>query len=348
MTDPAAPPPISVAPITVASTPVAPVTFARSVRARMLLIALLPLLIVLPLLLVTAVKNWSDRFDEVLIAKVHGELTIAHQHLAGLQQSRKAGVEALAQSAALERVLAGGADLTAFLGGHRQELGLDFLYFTQSDGRWPVVQAALGGQARVEIDVLSAQDLATISPDLATRARLPLVPTAAARPTQRAEENRGMVVHVAAPVPGGALVGGVLLNGNLGFIDEINDLVYPPGSLPAGSQGTATLFLEDVRISTNVRLFEDVRALGTRVSATVRDRVLGQGQVWLDRAFVVNDWYVSGYEPIADSFGARVGMLYVGFLEAGFSRGKTQSLWQIGISFLLVVLVSVPILLRWA
>src|SRR5690606_985998 len=97
---------------------------------------------------------------------------------------------------------------------------------------------------------------------------------------------------------------------NLVFIDTINDLVYRAGSLPEGSQGTATLFLEDVRISTNVRLFEGKRALGTRVSAEVRAQVLGRGETWLDSAFVVNDRYISAYEPIVDTAGQRVGMLY--------------------------------------
>jgi signal transduction histidine kinase len=323
----------------------------------MLLIALLPLLIVLPLLLLTAVRNWSDRFDEVLIAKVHGELTIAHQHLAGLMQSRKAGVEALAQSAAFARLQGAGEDVAAFLEAQRRGVGLDFLYFVDQGGavarggdpaRWPVVKAALAGQPGAAIDLFSAEDLAAISPALAERARLQLVPTAAAVPTDRTEESRGMVVHAAAPAPGGVLVGGVLLNRNLGFIDEINDLVYPEGSLTEGTLGTATLFLDDVRVSTNVRLFADVRALGTRVSAAVRARVLDEGQVWLDRAFVVNDWYVSGYEPITDSFGARIGMLYVGFLEAGFAAAKRQSLYQVAITFLIVVLLSAPVLLRWA
>src|SRR6185312_3508767 len=153
---------------------------------------------------------------------------------------------------------------------------------------------------------------------LGARARLELVPTPNAVPTDREEETRGMVVHSASPVSldGGrpaVLVGGMLLNQNLEFIDTINDLVYRAASLPAGSQGTATLFLDDVRITTNVRLFEDRRALGTRVSATVRSAVLDQGRTWLDSAFVVNDWYISAYEPVVDSYGTRVGMLYVGF-----------------------------------
>jgi two-component system NtrC family sensor kinase len=98
--------------------------------------------------------------------------------------------------------------------------------------------------------------------------------------------------------------------------------VYPDGSLPLGSVGTATLFLDDVRITTNVRLFQDKRAIGTRVSQAVHDAVLVRGETWLDRAFVVNDWYVSGYEPLIDSSGQRVGMLYVGYLETPYRMTK--------------------------
>jgi Zn-dependent protease len=47
--------------------------------------------------------------------------------------------------------------------------------------------------------------------------------------------------------------------------------------------------------------------------------VLERGQTWLGRAFVVSQWYVSGYLPLADRAGQRVGMLYVGFLEQPFT-----------------------------
>ncbi|MCF6282854.1 MAG: cache domain-containing protein [Candidatus Polarisedimenticolaceae bacterium] len=185
---------------------------------------------------------------------------------------------------------------------------------------------------------------------LADLARIKLVPTKAALPTTRTVETRGMVVHTATPVLGGqgVLVAGTLLNRNLHFIDTINDLVYPAASLTEGSRGTATLFLEDVRVSTNVRLFENVRALGTRVSVAVRSSVLDDGNVWLDRAFVVNDWYISAYEPITDSFGARVGMLYVGFLDTPFRAAKQRTLWMIAAGFLVLIALSVPIFLRLA
>ena len=86
------------------------------------------------------------------------------------------------------------------------------------------------------------------------------------------------------------------------------------------------MFLGDVRVATNVRLFEGGRAIGTRVSAAVHQAVLDEGRTWLDRAFVVTDWYVSGYQPLLDSHGRRVGMLYVGFLEGPFVAAKRGAL----------------------
>ncbi|MHC5654043.1 sensor histidine kinase [Stappia sp. ICDLI1TA098] len=347
---------------------------SRSVRFRLLAIALLPTLVLLPLLLGITIARWSTKFDGVLKAKVHGDLTIAHQYVTRILENTGERIEALGQSAAYRDIVESGnaAALSALLERKRAEIGLDFLYLVDAGGTLraaapmgarpdaatagPVVAQALGGTPSTAIDIFDGATLAALSPALAERAQLELIPTENAVPTERASETRGMVVHSAAPAPvvnagestGGALVGGILLNQNLVFIDTINDLVYREASLPEGSQGTATLFLEDVRISTNVRLFENRRALGTRVSAAVRQAVLGEGKVWLDSAFVVNDWYISAYEPIVDSAGARVGMLYVGFLERPFYRAKYTTFVTIVGAFLIVALVSVPIFLRWA
>lgn len=323
----------------------------RSVRVRLLVIAVLPMLVLLPILLGSSVLRWSSKVDAILLNKVTGDLTIADQYLGRLIETSGERVDAVARSVDLLRALEGD-DATAYLERQRERLGLDFLRVVRSSD-WPVVQAALSGEWHSAIDVFDAQTLRAMSPDMSTRAEIPLVPTRGAVPTDRTVETRGMVIHSAAPLilPDGApaaLVGGMLLNHNLDFIDTINALVYRSESLPEGSQGTATLFLDDVRISTNVRLFENVRALGTRVSAEVRAEVLGEEQIWLDRAFVVNDWYISAYEPILDSFGAPVGMLYVGFLETPFSMAKRNSIITLAVAFVLIALASVPVFLRWA
>ncbi|NKN37013.1 HAMP domain-containing protein [Agrobacterium sp. a22-2] len=343
----------------------------RSIRFRLLAIALLPTLVILPLLLFVTMARWETKFDALLISKVNGDLTIAHQYLSRILENTGEHLNALTGSIAFQDAVTRDGDtaLPAYLEDNRKRLGLDFLLLVDRTGKviappqpqggrsirpdWPVLVSAFAGEAKTAIDIFSNAELQAISPDLAARARLELVPTPNAVATDRSTETRGMVVHSASPVlvagfGEAALVGGILLNQNLVFIDTINDLVYREASLPEGSQGTATLFLDDVRVSTNVRLFEGKRALGTRVSAAVRSRVLGEGRVWLDSAFVVNDWYVSAYEPISDSFGKRVGMLYVGFLEAPFSRAKTETIIGILVAFLVVTIASVPIFLRWA
>lgn len=63
---------------------------------------------------------------------------------------------------------------------------------------------------------------------------------------------------------------------------------------------------------------------------------------------MVNDWYISAYEPLVDSYGKRVGMLYVGFLEKPFSEAKYQTLVIIVAAFIAITAATVPIFLRWA
>ncbi|MDE2275150.1 MAG: cache domain-containing protein, partial [Burkholderiales bacterium] len=221
--------------------------------------------------------------------------------------------------------------------------------------------AAGNGADATSVELLQPDQQEVLPPALRPRVAVTLLPTRNAAPTAHRVEDRALVLlstrQVLAPDGRllGRLCGGVLLNRNLPFIDHINQIVYPPGSLPFaqwGSRGTATLFLGDVRISTNVRLFAGAssgdRAIGTRVSADVRDAVLGRGQTWLDRAFVVDNWYVSGYEPLADRAGRRVGILYVGLLERPFREIKIAALAGIGAMFVGVMLVAAFVSLRWA
>ena len=331
----------------------------KSVRLRLLILALLPLMVLMPLLLVLAISRWSANYDDVLIANVDSDLRIAEQYMQQILVTTGNDVESLARSVDFRAAASlKNPAFKAFLDRNRERLQLDFLYYLplgqarELAARWPVVDAAVKGRGASAIDIFSGQDLMALSADLAARARLPLIETEAAVPTDRTVEDRGMVVHTATDirVPGrlGVLVGGILLNGNLDFIDTINDLVYHSEGAETDRQGTATLFLEDVRVSTNVRLFEGSRALGTRVSAAVRQKVLGDGLTWLDSAFVVNDWYISGYLPLIDSFGKRVGMLYVGFLEAPFTASKRSAYVLIFAAFALVLALTVPLFLRLA
>ncbi len=337
----------------------------RSIRVRLLALALIPLGVVAPIT-VAALAWWGGNYlDRLLVAKVRTDLAVAHGYYQRVSDSVGRSVSSLAESERLARTLRrnGGlpsAAMAELLNVTQIEYRLDFLRFldvrrSQAEARrWPAIADALNGRARTETEVFPADQLAAIKPELAAIARTTLIPTPNARPDPREVDTSALVIQSAAPVYDGegrligVLAGGVLLNKNLDFIDRLNAIVYPEGALPFGSAGTATLFLGDLRVATNVRLFGDTRAIGTRVSQAVYDTVLGKGNTWLDRAFVVNDWYVSAYEPLLDGRGERIGMLYVGFLEGPFVTARKQAFAAVAALFAVAMLVAGVFAVLWA
>jgi len=179
--------------------------------------------------------------------------------------------------------------------------------------------------------ILSKEFLSAESPELADRARIELLPTPRAAPREEEEETSGMAIAAAIPVfeEGdfiGVIYGGVLLNRNQTIVDTVRDTVFQHEIYKGRNIGTATIFFNDLRISTNVMTPDGKRAIGTRVSKEVKEYVLTKGKRWTDRAFVVSDWYITAYEPIEDIFGKRVGMLYVGVLEAKYADMRRKAL----------------------
>ncbi|MDP3167986.1 MAG: cache domain-containing protein [Hydrogenophaga sp.] len=346
--------------------------------------ALLPLLVAFPMLVI-ALALWGNvAYDRLLITKVRSDLAVAHGYFEQVLGEVGSGTLGVAGSQALYAALrlttpTDRNGLSEQLALARERLGLDFLLLYDAQGKplaravptglsradatapIPLMPAALGASlqagrksTQARLLLLEPEALDAFAPHLSPRLRIPLVATRNAAPATREAEHRAMVMLSTHPVLDArgqtiaVLAGGLLLNQNLDFIDHINRIVYPEGALPFGSQGTATLFMDDVRITTNVRLFQDQRAIGTRVSQAVRDAVLGRGNTWLDRAFVVNDWYVSAYEPLQDATGARIGMLYVGFTEAPFRLVRHAMLAVMGLIFLGVMALSAWFSLRWA
>lgn len=179
--------------------------------------------------------------------------------------------------------------------------------------------------------VLSREFLSAENPDLANRARVKLLPTPRAAPVPDVEEASGMALAAAIPLIEngrvlGVLYGGVLMNHSPEIVDRVRNTVFQQEIYKGRSVGTATIFFKDIRISTNVLSPDGKRAIGTRVSNEVREQVLMNGKKWIDRAFVVSDWYITAYEPIEDIAGERVGMLYVGVLEAKYADVRRKAL----------------------
>jgi len=370
---------------------------AWPIRHKLLAMVLLPLVGVLPLLGVVLLVWGNAALDRLLVTKVRSDLAVAHGYFERVRGEVAAATGAVAESQTLHQALGLHRDgplaasddersaLRALLQRHKAREGLDFINLRDAGGRLlladfddaedtapplPPQPPPADGRITAELAVLPPSEQGQLGPEQRARISVPLLSTRNAQPSDRTDEDRAMVLRALAPVRDASgqvrawVQAGMLLNRNLPFIDHINEIVYPDGSLPFGSRGTATLFLDDVRIVTNVRLFDEAgapasqpagtgslgerRAIGTRVSAAVREAVLDRGSTWLDRAFVVNDWYVSAYEPLVDTAGRRVGMLYVGYLERPFTWLKYGVLAGIGGVFFGVMLLAALWSARWA
>jgi methyl-accepting chemotaxis protein len=129
--------------------------------------------------------------------------------------------------------------------------------------------------------------------------------------------------------PGGQ---NMVINSNYQFVDQV--------SKETGSH--CTIFLSEngqaKRIATTVLDDKGNRAINTTASQAVYDAVIGRGSSYKGRAWVVNAWYTTAYEPIRDTRNQVVGILFVGVKEgAGVLReallshkiGKTGYIYAI-------------------
>ncbi len=322
-----------------------------SLRYQLLALVLLPLLL-LAFTVVLVSARWSTDYTyQQLFTKVNTDLRVARDSFQRIQNEQQRVVQALADNAMLIELFRHPDRLNAWVNTQKSLNRFDYLMLLNHNGTqrmtdagWqphelvasPLTDRALstlsapGGATGIQI--LSADAWQEGNLLIPSQVVFPLIDTLRAVPTERSAEDRAMVIRSVQSVNNMAgerialLEGATLLNRDFAFVDRIRDLVYGPGSLAPGSIGTVTVFLDDVRITTNVPSSDATRALGTRVSKEVREAVLDRGESWTDRAFVVNDWYISAYEPITDVFGQRVGMLYAGYLEAPFRQDLQKTI----------------------
>lgn len=199
----------------------------------------------------------------------------------------------------------------------------------------------------VSTEIISREELLKEGNDLAERAYMNIIYTPMAKPRPDSIETTGMMIRAAAPIFDdkgnliSVLYGGKLLNRDYDIVDKVKETVYQDQIYKGKDIGTVTIFQGDLRISTNVKREDGSRAIGTRVSEEVYDQVLVKGLPWIERAFVVNDWYYTAYEPIRNIRGDIIGILYVGILEKKFVDMKWRTLWIfLGITFVGIIIAA--------
>ncbi|EPR5025770.1 sensor histidine kinase [Vibrio fluvialis] len=315
------------------------------VRYRLLILTSVPIGFTLIALIAISIY-WSIHYTwQSALVDVSERLGVAHNSMTLLQQKQASYVKAFGDSYEFRtRIMhAGeGPDLNQWVNQQKQRYDLDFLTFERVDTLEQKFRYLDLTKRESFFDVLSQSELAQLDSQLAKRAEIERV-------NADRTETRGLVSRTVIPVLNqyndiiGFLDGGLLLNNSSTLVDQIRDLIYPTKQDNLRPIGTLTIFLDNLRVSTNVPLNSDERAgraIGTRVSNEVRDAVLNQGKEWVDKAYVYDAWYITAYQPIRDQYDNVVGMLYTGYLLWPFVKTYLTNIVEIGVATLLLLLAS--------
>ena len=214
----------------------------------------------------------------------------------------------------------------------------------------PLIGNCIRGKIHLSsTELMSIKDILRENPTLSERANTDIVKTPLSADIREDKLSEGMVMKVAYPVMDrntnvllGVLVGGVLINKDNEIVDKIKETVYHSEKYKGREIGVATIFQGGVRISTNVMMKDNKRAIGTILSKEVYDRVIKEGRDWVGRAFVVDDWYITTYTPIVNMDKKLIGVLYTGILEAKYRDIQRKMIWtNLGITTLGMIIAFI-------
>jgi len=130
---------------------------------------------------------------------------------------------------------------------------------------------------------------------------------------------------------GRLMAGNYAVNGNYELPDKLYDIFGC----------TATIFMGDTRVSTNVRRPDDSRAIGTRLEGPARDALFREGKPYRGRALILGIPYLTAYDPIRNERGEVIGALYVGIRESTFFESYEKLRYKvIAVTTLLMFIFS--------
>jgi len=119
---------------------------------------------------------------------------------------------------------------------------------------------------------------------------------------------------------GNLMVGEYTINNNFELPDKVKDLCG----------GTATLFMGDTRVSTNVVTADGKRAVGTKLQGAAREAVLERGQTYRGETEILGVPYFTAYDPIRNERGETIGVFYVGVKKSEYFDSFYTLVWIIG------------------
>ncbi len=130
---------------------------------------------------------------------------------------------------------------------------------------------------------------------------------------------------------------GILFKGEQ-QIDGINEIAE---LLSGICNGKVTIFNGDTRVATTVKDSEGNRAVGTRASDVVIDNVITQGKFFLGEANVMGEQHYAAYQPLKDTTGKTIGMLFVGISVHEMDDVVEELIFSIALAVVVIMIICI-------
>lgn len=124
------------------------------------------------------------------------------------------------------------------------------------------------------------------------------------------------------------------MNDNFDLVDRIAEL----------TGDTVTIFQQDTRVATNV-MTDGERAVGTQVSAAVKQAVIEKEETYYGEAEVVGNSYQTAYSPIKNDQGQVIGIWYVGASDSMVASSIADFTKIFVVVLILVVVLALLVVL---
>lgn len=208
---------------------------------------------------------------------------------------------------------------------------------SSSASRSARVRGSLGLGPRIML--MSVAGIVILGICVTTVAKYVLEQGATKSATERVEANMRVAWNVLREsgdkfsiADGKLLADGKPLNGNFTAVDKIKALVG----------GTATIFMNDTRISTNVMKPDGTRAIGTQLAkGPAYEAVFDRKTAFRGEVAILGEPYMTVYDPIFDANRNVIGILYVGIKKVDFLETANETLWTIVYATVAVMLLAI-------
>jgi len=339
-----------------------------SLRFRLLVLGLVPLLVAFPFVVGVLVMVGGAQADDLLMSKLRAHLSSSHNYLDQLRADTHVRVSQLVKSGQLTALANNSIDRAALdllLDATAQSSGFDFLVVARADGsivggsagvrgngRLPdtfVLRQAAIGVANAAFERFEARQLEAFSPKLYNMTQPTSSDTAllgAVGDVPALVINAGAHFPLAVNNPDLILVGGILLNRNFSLVEHLREVVFPVESPSDDAQGTAAIFIGSTNIALSRMHLKGQSEPAANAAPEVTATVIGKGLPWLGRTTLSEQTHIAGFEPLISGDGHAIGMIGVAFPDGPYQRSLWIMLGMVAALLALAMLLLSVVFLR--